>query len=132
MTVLHDPIIAIKENGEIVQANKMAEELFGYERNEFLQMSIEELLPSSLRHRHSQFRQVFIQQPRTGPMGKDRRQYPVINRAGEQLYVEVFLTPITGKEGKYIIATIRDVTIEATSRKNLINVIKESFSKTPP
>ena len=131
LTVLHDPIIAIKENGEIVQANKMAEELFGYERNEFLQMSIEELLPSSLRHRHSQFRQVFIQQPRTGPMGKDRRQYPVINRAGEQLYVEVFLTPITGKEGKYIIATIRDVTIEATSRKNLINVIKESFSKTP-
>lgn len=129
LAVLHDPIIAIKENGKIVQVNKKAQELFGYHRNEFLQMTVEDLLPSSLRQLYSRFREIFIKKLSTGPVGKSRKQYALLNRMGDKIYVEVFLSPIMGPEGNITIATIRDVTTETVGRRALINVMKESFSK---
>lgn len=130
LAVLHDPIIAIKENGKIVQVNKKAQELFGYHRNEFLEMTVEDLLPSRLRQLYSRFREIFLKKISTGPVRKSRKQYALFNRMGEKIYVEVFLSPIIGPEGNITIATIRDVTTETVGRRALINVMKESFSKT--
>jgi PAS domain S-box-containing protein len=76
LAVLHDPMVAVEENGKIIQVNKKAEELFGYERNEFLCMSIEDLLPSSLREQHSQFRQIFTEQPRPVQWAKSAGSIP--------------------------------------------------------
>ncbi|WP_339640067.1 PAS domain S-box protein [uncultured Porticoccus sp.] len=130
LAVLHDPMIAIKENGKIVQANNKAQELFGYHRNEFLKMTVEDLLPSNLHQLYRHFKEIFIKKPSPGPMGKSRKQYALFNRMGEKIYVEVFLSPIIGPEGNITIATIRDVTSETVGRRALINVMKENFSKT--
>ena len=89
LAVLHDPMIAIKENGKIVQANNKAQELFGYHRNEFLKMTVEDLLPSNLHQLYRHFKEIFIKKPSPGPMGKSRKQYALFNRMGRRALINV-------------------------------------------
>src|SRR5947199_5335897 len=62
-------IIAIDRGGRIVLANRRAEEMFGYTRDELLGARIEILLPESRRVAHSQVRDAYFAKPHVRPMG---------------------------------------------------------------
>src|ERR1039457_3192424 len=65
-------IMATDRDGKIVMANRKAEEMFGYPREELLGSSIELLLPESRRSAHGREREEYFARPRVRPMG-DRK-----------------------------------------------------------
>jgi PAS domain S-box-containing protein len=79
-------IVSIDRRGRIVLANRRAEEMFGYNREEMLGARIELLLPEAKRAAHSRERDQYFQQPHARPMGigldlsgrrSDGKEFPV-------------------------------------------------------
>jgi len=62
-------IVAIDRTGRIVLANRRADELFGYTRQELLGSRIEMLLPQSKRSHHVRERDDYFERPHIRPMG---------------------------------------------------------------
>jgi PAS domain S-box-containing protein len=79
-------IVSIDRRGRIVLANRRAEDMFGYSRDELMGARIELLLPESKRGAHARQREDYFSQPHARPMGigldllgrrSDGREFPV-------------------------------------------------------
>jgi hypothetical protein len=101
-------IVSIDSSGRIVLANRRAEEMFGYSRQELVGAKIEILLPEAKRGRHETYRDDYFARPRIRPMGigvdlsgrrKDGKEFPV----------EVSLSYIEIPEGFFAIAFVSDI-----------------------
>ena len=111
--------IMVSKEGQIQLVNKSTEALFGYSRDELLNMKIENLMPEQLRGNHSGYREGFHQQPKARPMGSGRELY-ALRKDGSQLLVEIGLTPIDSEEGLCVLASIVDI----TQRKNVEEILR--------
>ncbi len=101
-------IISVDRTGRIALANRRAEEMFNYTRDELIGARIEVLLPESKRAGHTRQRDEYFARPRTRPMGigmdlSGRR------RDGSEFPVEVSLSNIETEEGVFAIAFISDI-----------------------
>src|SRR5690242_11463371 len=56
-----DGILEVDQDGTIVLLNAAAEQMFGYRREELLGQLIEVLVPESLRRRHRQHREKYVE-----------------------------------------------------------------------
>jgi PAS domain S-box-containing protein len=101
-------IVASGQSGRIVMFNDVAEQMFGYRRDEMLGRTIDVLLPAHVRDRHSKHRATYSTEPRSRTMGqgmdllacrRDRTQFPV----------EVSLSSVPGKNGDLSVAFISDM-----------------------
>ena len=117
-------ILAVDPGGRIVLANRMAEDMFGYSKQELLQRRIETLIPERLREHHIKDRQHFFKKPKTRPMGagvdlfgrkKDGREFPV----------EVSLSHIQSDQEVLAVAFITDV----SARKHAETALLKSHEK---
>ena len=111
--------IMVSKEGQIQLVNKSTEALFGYSREELLNMKIENLMPEQLRGNHSGYREGFHQQPKARPMGSGRELY-ALRKDGRQVLVEIGLTPIESEEGLCVLASIVDI----TQRKNIEEILR--------
>jgi len=102
-------IIVANSEGQIVMVNRRAEEMFGYERGEFLKLKIESLVPQRFRGGHDKLRGKFHGSPEPRAMGAGRDLYAV-RKDGSELPVEIALTPIPRKDGMWILSSIIDIT----------------------
>jgi PAS domain S-box-containing protein len=103
-----DAIIEVDREGRIVLLNRVAEQLFGYGREELLGRPVEILIPESARSGHHEHRREYWAHPSTRPMGtglvlKGQR------KDGSQFPVEISLSPVQFEEGFRVSAIIRDV-----------------------
>lgn len=104
-----DGIVMVDPAGVIVLVNQQAVELFGYDRDDLLGMSVENLLPLHLRDAHDAHRARYASEPHKRPMGLGldlvgRR------RDGREIPVEISLSHLdAGGERRYI-AVVRDIT----------------------
>src|SRR5512140_3292217 len=64
-----DAILELDHAGRIVLLNRMAEQLFGYAREELLGQNVEALVPEAARSAHQRHRSQYISHPLTRPMG---------------------------------------------------------------
>jgi PAS domain S-box-containing protein len=104
-----DAIVEVSEEGTIVLVNRVAEEMFGYLRDDLVGKSVDLLVPDAVRQHHRGFRESYLEHPRTRPMGsglelRGRRQ------DGSLFPVEISLSPIQTDNGVHVTAVIRDVT----------------------
>jgi len=104
-----DGIVEVSADGEIVLVNRIAEQMFGYRRDELLGKSVDLLVPDAVRPVHDQHRDAYLGHPRTRPMGSglDLRAR---RRDGTLFPVEISLSPIHTEGGVHVTAVIRDVT----------------------
>ena len=102
-------ILAIDVHGSVVIANRAAEEMFGYGRNELLGRPLEILLPDHLRERHAMNRETFLThlEPRPMGLGFDLQG---LRRDGTHFPVEIGLNGLETAEGKLAVAFINDIT----------------------
>jgi len=106
-------IIVADVSGRIVLVNRKAEELFGYSREEFLGMSVDQLVPLKVRGGHELFRRGFTSQPEARPMGAGRDLY-ALRKDGSEVPVEIGLTPLETPSGLLVVSSLVDI----TARKN--------------
>jgi PAS domain S-box-containing protein len=106
-------VVADAAAGRIVLWNPAAETVFGYTAEEAVGMSIEALVPASLKVRH---RAGLANFSTTGHGviidGSGIVEVPALTNSGQQITVELSLSPIedTRVGGRYALAIIRDVT----------------------
>jgi PAS domain S-box-containing protein len=104
-----DAICEVAADGTIVLVNRIAEEMFGYKRDELLGQSVDLLVPDAVRGTHYQHRDHYLEHPRTRPMGSELELH-ARRRDGSLFPVEISLSPIQTESGMHVTAVIRDVT----------------------
>ncbi|HEY1809001.1 MAG TPA: PAS domain S-box protein [Acidobacteriaceae bacterium] len=104
-----DAIVEISADGQIVLVNRVAEEMFGYSRDELLGQSVDLLVPDAVRQHHRGYRNSYLDHPRTRPMGSGLDLHGR-RRNGTLFPVEISLSPIHTEGGVHVTAVIRDVT----------------------
>ena len=104
-----DGVLQIDSSGKITLANRAAEILFGYTREELLRLDVDKLVPEGQGVNHSQHRANFIKAGVSRPMGlglnlfgrrKDSSEFPV----------EISLSHVKTSSGVSVTAVVRDVT----------------------
>ncbi|MEQ8473226.1 MAG: PAS domain-containing sensor histidine kinase [Marinoscillum sp.] len=106
-------IIIVNGDGEIIMANRRAEELFGYDEKALLGKVIEKLIPKEYRKNHVSHRTKYVQHPVSRPMGTGL-DLVGLKKSGETFPLEVSLSFITHNNQKLVVAFITDI----TSRKD--------------
>lgn len=104
-----DGILMADEGGRILFVNAQVEELFGFDRQDLLGRSVDDLLPEHLRQVHRAHRTRYRAEPRLRSMGAGLMLYG--RRAdGAQFPVEISLSPLPTDAGLRVVAVVRDVT----------------------
>jgi protein-histidine pros-kinase len=86
----------------------MAQELFGYDRMDVLDQSVELLMPDQFRGRHVDERQRYTQAPHVRPMASERNLL-ARHKDGREFAVEITLAPFQTPEGSLVVSAIRAV-----------------------
>ena len=116
-------IIAIDRGGRIVLANRRAEEMFGYTRDELLGARIEILLPENRRAAHAQERDAYFAKPHVRPMGIGM-ELSGRRRDGLEFAVEVSLSNIETEDGLFGIAFVSDISQRKLLEEQLLHAQK--------
>jgi PAS domain S-box-containing protein len=109
-------IVVIDESGAVVLVNRQAEKMFGYERQEFIGLRIEDLVPERLRPAHVRHREEFSRSPSQRAMGIGR-DLRARRKDGSEFPVEIGLTPVRSPAGMLVVSSIVDTT-ERTRTEN--------------
>ena len=103
-----DALVIVNTSGKIEVANSQAEQLFGYSKQELIGMLIEQLMPSRFAEKHVQHLQGFFTQPKVRLVGNGIKLF-ALTKSGEEIPVEVGLSPIETDHGQVVSAAIRDI-----------------------
>jgi protein-histidine pros-kinase len=107
-----DGMVIVDRSGRIQLVNAQAEKLFGYTRAELVGKSVDVLVPERFAA-HWSFREGYLAEPRTRPMGlagelfarrKDDTEFPV----------EISLSPLQTEDGILVSAAVRDISERRT------------------
>lgn len=110
-------ILVANKRGEITMINDFALEQFGYQREELLGSPVEQLLPFQLRNKHVGYREGFITQPQSRPMGIGLDLY-ALRKDGKEFPVEISLSHYQNEEGTFVIAYINNITARKQAEAN--------------
>lgn len=102
-------LILVDPAGHISLTNTQAERLFGYTRQELRGQPVEILIPSSFHTHHVTYRTHYFAQPAARPMGANRDLFGLLKN-GRHVPVEIGLNPITTTNGRFVLASIIDIT----------------------
>jgi PAS domain S-box-containing protein len=121
-----DAILQVDSIGQIVLANRTAELVFGYRRDELIGMSVDALVPAAARSRHTAHRNKFEAAGVSRPMGMGLDLYAV-RKDGTEFPVEISLSPNRTEGSVNITAVIRDVT-ERKRAEQQIHSLEQSYT----
>ena len=121
-----DAMVVVDREGRIALCNPQAHRLFGFEPGALVGESIEVLLPESARNAHRGHRSRYMDTPRVRPMGAGQ-ELTGRRHNGEVFPVEIALSPIESDEGRFFVASIRDVSETQRARQALARARHDAF-----
>ncbi|MGZ8983404.1 MAG: PAS domain-containing sensor histidine kinase [Methylotenera sp.] len=99
-----DAMLLIDDTGHIVLANPIAQQLLGYTEEEICGLEVSALMPPQYRNYHRHYRNAFYDKPAKRSMGKGR-ELVALRRDGEELTVDISLSPIKAQGHRYLLIT---------------------------
>lgn len=114
-----DAMVIVNEKGEIQLINNQAEKLFGYHIDELFGKSVEILIPKRFRGNHKSHRDSFFSNPKVRGMGEGKELYGK-NKKGEEIPIQISLSPLKTEEGLLVSAAIRDITEQKKAQNKII------------
>lgn len=118
---MSEGIIMVNANGKIAIANPVAEQLFGYEKDGLIGMTLENLLPERYRRGHVNFRNTFNSNPHPRRMGFGR-DLTALRKDGTEFPVEISLSFTQVQGNLLVMAFISDI----SQRKQAEDALKKS------
>ncbi|MGZ5129929.1 MAG: GAF domain-containing protein [Caldimonas sp.] len=103
-----DGLIVSDVDGTIVLANQAAATLLRYSVDELVGLSVDALVPDSIRPRHASHRHAYGRDPQPRPMGL-QMDLSARRRDGSKVLVEIALSPLQDHGLPYVVAAIRDI-----------------------
>ncbi len=113
-----DAILQVDSSGKILIANRTAELMFGYTREELLGENVDILVPAMVRGRHMQHRDSFAKSPQVRPMGRGI-ELSAMRKDGLEIPVEISLSPSHRDDGINVTAVVRDVSERRQSESQM-------------
>jgi PAS domain S-box-containing protein len=101
-----DAMLIANADGHILLANPAAERLFGYTRNEFTGLTVENLIPRHLRASHGEKRATYAAHPNSRTMGTEL-EIVGLRHDNSEFAADVSLSPL--EEGR-VLATVYNIT----------------------
>ena len=101
-------LLMVDEQGTIRMANRLIDQLFGYERAELIGQPVEILVPQHMRPNHAGDRAKFIAHSESRAMGRGRDLYGV-RKDGQEFPLEIGLSPIQTPSGMRVLASVVDI-----------------------
>ncbi|MDP3522685.1 MAG: MASE3 domain-containing protein, partial [Hydrogenophaga sp.] len=115
-------MLMVDSQGRIVLANKRAANLFGYGEGELLGQPLERLIPASVRTGHALLISRYMLESSERRMGEGREVFAQ-HRDGHDFRVEIGLTPIEGQGGRYVLASVEDITVRLQAEQRINQLI---------
>jgi PAS domain S-box-containing protein len=104
-----DALIVADADGRIVLVNAQTVKFFGYSQEELLGQPIELLVPIPIREQHVGMRLAYSADPHIRPMGAGL-ELSGRRKDGQEVPVEIGLSPLQTDGGRLVVASVRDVT----------------------
>ncbi len=105
LEIASDGLVVADRDGTIVLVNELAEQMFGYARDELLGESVEVLVPARVRAAHVLHRLSYIEDG----LGQ-RLEMGATRRDGEEFPAEITLSALGVEDDVLVVASVRDVT----------------------
>ena len=113
-----DALLIIDVTGQVLLSNPAAQQLLGYSESEILGLKIEALMPARYRTKHLSYRDVFSSKPEKRAMGRGGELY-ALRSDGQELSVELSLTPLSVDGQAYTLVNMQDITIRKLAEAEL-------------
>ncbi len=111
-------VMMVDADGRIVLANPRLGEMFGYREGELPGAHVESLLPLRDRERHHVYRREYMAESANRIMGSGRELFG-LRKNGTEIPIEIDLNPIRTSEGRFVLATVVDVTERKQAEESL-------------
>ena len=108
MEAVPDAVVAVNQQGVIIQINSQTEALFGYTRDEMIGQSVDMLVPERQRGAHHGHRTDYYARPKIRRMGSGLDLHGK-RRDGSEFPVEISLSPVATGNGAMVLSVIRDI-----------------------
>lgn len=112
-------ILVVDGKGLIVQCNTQLLQFFGYEEVELIGRSVESLVPQSARSRHVGHMDHYQAHPSRRPMGETMQSLSGLRKDGTTFPVEIGLNPFETPEGKFVCASVLDISERLQAQADL-------------
>ena len=112
-------IVVCNQQGQVMSANHLATELFGYEAGGLIDLTVEDLVPMNVSHYHKKLRESFNQNPQVREMGRNRDLH-ARRKDGSVFPVEISLSHFRLEDELYVVAYIIDITVKKAAERQLI------------
>ncbi len=116
LNVLPDGVAFIDDGGIIRHANAVLTTLTGYELDDLVGRSVEDIVPVAARKNHEHLRHRFVEEARFRTMGR-HLNLSLVRRDGSELAVDIALAPIVLGGRPWIITLIRDDSAERSASR---------------
>ncbi len=121
-----DCIVIVDQDGEIIDANRATEQVFGYSRDELIGNNIDaRFFPPELNERQRSNRERYGDSSETGSMVGKRIEVPAMRKDGSSFFVEMAMQPVPYMGRTVFAMFLHDVTERKKHREEIAQKNKD-------